>query len=204
MKGIITGDSGELYDEKYLEIQNQCAAILDRWLPILGYEHWFVRYRFKRGKHDRDEDTAQGFNCLAWVDEDWRYMEMGVNISAEVASDLEPEKLHECLVHELVHPMLSELRPSTESGIPMSAWDDHNERVTTVIAKALIRAYHITPEEETSGSEETKPVCEDGGHGDEGEGEAGPGHVDEGREAGEDAVPAVQEEVDERPESDRH
>lgn len=104
------------------------------------YFHWWCRWLgLNYGEvnilyYDYIEDNIDGekiinTNCAGRCHTDWRYQKTTIEISIKRISSMSEREIEECVVHELMHVFLNEMR---EEEI------DHEERVATNLQKAFM------------------------------------------------------------------
>lgn len=108
--------------------RKRIAKLLDAWTYRLGLRWWHItasyhgRKRFHRGR------LTEAF---AVVTADWRYLSAHIEVNLPLARDLTDAELERCVVHELCHILVNEMRPAPRC-------TDGEERVCTTLAAAFL------------------------------------------------------------------
>ncbi len=103
------------------------CALVDYWKPRLGLHSWSLyvhtspRVLWEDGIH---------YSATAVCTPRWKYLEADLRFATDVLIE-NGDILEEVVVHELMHVVLAEL----------DRRDEHEERVATLLARALIGQY---------------------------------------------------------------
>lgn len=112
-----------------LAVQQERIRLLgERWVDLIGLTHWEIEYYWH---HESIPDYESATMCCAV---DWRYMHAGISVCCERCEEIDDKKLETIFVHELMHIFLHETRGDREP----DQYLDHEERVATMLATALI------------------------------------------------------------------
>jgi hypothetical protein len=104
--------------------RQRARRIFDAWVEPLGLK-WFALDIYYV---DRKKLVRHG--TVATVTVDWEYMQATITVNLRVVQDLSDSELERCLLHELVHILLAEVRGlHSERG--------HLERTVQMVTKAL-------------------------------------------------------------------
>lgn len=123
-------------DAQYEGIKDRVIELATDWVVPLGLDHWRMEYAVYRDGGDFDRSVAMdAYMCCEPL---WQYEKARISVNAPEVLNLSDEEIEFCLVHELVHVILSELAtdPASEQG-------RHEEHVATVLARALIAAREV-------------------------------------------------------------
>lgn len=97
------------------------------WVKNTGLGWWKVDilYDDDRQKYEGENGYEAIMRCFA----DWRYGTAQVYVNVAMAKTQDKEELEMCVVHELMHVFLNEMREGELH---------HEERVATTLAKAFL------------------------------------------------------------------
>lgn len=112
----------------YTELVEDLKGRLAYWAPALGLSGWKIQAEFDTTPYRDEGGSPWSASCQS----DWRYMFVAITF---YLPNLEGQDLDEVIVHELMHGVLSELRPTPEP----HAHTDHEERVCTMLTGAFLR-----------------------------------------------------------------
>lgn len=112
------------------EAKQLIKKYLDKWMTPLGLMWWKTTVVYYDDpaeiiKHFRTDDNML---VLAVTFADWKYMEATIEINLPAWTSLEERDIEECVVHELMHILVNEMR---EGEI------HHEERVVSGLTKAV-------------------------------------------------------------------
>lgn len=119
-------------DSNYEMHQSHILSLLDKWVSILGLDHWEIGIKFSR---NQGPDGAV-YQTQSEVSADWRYLRATITWYSGTAKDAtQPDKLEEEILHELLHIVLDEL-PNDDS----KNYRAHEERVITQLSRRIARS----------------------------------------------------------------
>lgn len=111
-------------DREFRLHRRRVLALANRWIRPLGLGWW--RFDFEWHRSGFDGHTLM--RCAS----SWRYMEAHIDVDlAQVAQLADDDRLEEVVVHELLHPILSEMGSGDEATM-------HEERVASTLQRAFI------------------------------------------------------------------
>lgn len=114
------------------QVEAKVEKLFKKWRPLLGLSAWDIRRLYFDGPYlQPDGDVSTGSYACCSVS--WPYMQATMHFGVDAMGDLDDRDLEVVVVHELAHILVNEMR---EDGI------DHEERVTTTVAWALVRALY--------------------------------------------------------------
>jgi hypothetical protein len=101
------------------EVDNRAAW----WIKQTGLGYWDIEVNY----HNEFTDPKDA-NAIMYVDVDWQYIRAQIHVSYSACKGMTSTEIEKCVVHELMHIILNEMRePET----------DHEERVATMLQKAM-------------------------------------------------------------------
>lgn len=119
-------------DPEFEAASERVNGILDRWIALLALGHWTINRDLRRqDKPDFRDDGSSSEVARCHVN--WQYEDATITVWLPEAHEYTDERLEWVMVHELMHIVLNEMREDRKNIL-------HEERVATVLAKALIRA----------------------------------------------------------------
>lgn len=107
-------------------------SYMAKWSPLLGLSNWEIDVEV----HPTRSEESEYIDFE--VKSDWRYLHGGLRAYAPAIMELDEREIETSFVHELLHCVLSEMRPSKREERDLLA--DHEERVATILSRALIKA----------------------------------------------------------------
>lgn len=112
----------------------------DTWAPIFGLDRgWDIGLAFYDDEFITQRGHASG-KAEASVETSWQYQHASVWWNTERSARLDADEVEECVAHEMAHIVLNELRTYIPDGYRFGNHDlDHEERVCTVITRAVMR-----------------------------------------------------------------
>ena len=103
-------------------------GFIDLWLVPLGLGMWNITHKWNRGEHaESNQADRVVMTCTAW----WQYLSAALEYFLPAVAARDDEDLEECIVHELIHMHLSEMR---STGLD----HEHEERVATQLSRAFL------------------------------------------------------------------
>lgn len=107
--------------------QRRITAALDKWVPILGLDRWFLRHAFIN-------EVAPDKDIIATTSANWEYMDAKFQWYLPAVRIVDDAYLETTVVHELVHCLLDSVTPDGDEHLPTL------EFATELVARALVRA----------------------------------------------------------------
>lgn len=107
-------------------IERQVRRLVRVWAPRLGLYDWSIKFVFVDAIHIDD------VRIIADATADWQYLQGHLRFYMPTVR-AHPDELECAVIHELLHFVLDEIGND----------DMHEERVTTVLEKAFMRAYDV-------------------------------------------------------------
>jgi hypothetical protein len=105
--------------------------LIKKWIPRLGLELWTITCDYcDSHKFIEIEDSK---TAVAFCHVRWPYLTATIRFNKDHLQDENPNNLELIVVHELMHIIVNEMRDDNQNSI------DHEERVSTVLAKAFLR-----------------------------------------------------------------
>jgi len=129
-------------DAEYEAQKARVEALFERWVGTIGLGWWRIQYVWHR-EESRDTDIDKDDVCMMDCRADWRYLHATINVYLPSIAEVDDtDYLEYLVVHELMHIFLCELRDrkETDDDDEDTAASDHEERVATVLAKAMLWA----------------------------------------------------------------
>jgi hypothetical protein len=109
----------------------RALRLIDKWQPLLGLADWDIC--LKPWVPDDDDDTfIRAMSCRV----NWEYMDAVLYLNIKYAEQAEDALLEESIIHELYHVIVAEMA---------GAECHHEERVVTMLTKAMQRATAMLP-----------------------------------------------------------
>lgn len=116
------------------QTERKIAKFVKKWRPLLGLNSWDISLQFFAGVYiqaDGVPSTGSDASCHA----SWPYMSATIAFDTDSLSNYTDRDLEVVVVHELAHVLVNEMRePDPDVA--------HEERVTTMVAWALVRALY--------------------------------------------------------------
>ena len=104
----------------------RALPMFQKWIELLWLRWWNIEFRWHRGRIDGESDrTAMATSS------NWRYAEAVIDVDLTRIADWDDAELEKVVVHELMHPILNEMR----------SWDadeGHEERVASWLQRAFL------------------------------------------------------------------
>lgn len=113
--------------------RNRVRRLVDRWIDRAGLSGWLIHIEYDRSSPDERSDRGARVAAQALVS--WPYREATLTFWLLTTVDLDADGLEYCVVHELMHIQVNEMRDDQAENF------DHEERVCTELARVLVRAY---------------------------------------------------------------
>lgn len=110
--------------------QKRVQHFLDLWTEPLGLGAWHTSVTFYRTADAYREATGASAGGVMMCDCAWQYEDAHVSVNLERAAGMDDARLEYCVVHELCHALVNELREDDPD-------IKHEERVVTQLAKAF-------------------------------------------------------------------
>lgn len=123
-------------DREFEEVKKRVLEYAEKWQSLLDLSRW----RLKICHHRDGKMSGSGLEAepVAEVSTEWKYMDILVCVNSPAAGGLDDQDLEETLVHELVHSVMTDYNNAAKDGDDHEHIAEHNERVTTHLAKAYI------------------------------------------------------------------
>lgn len=117
-------------DAEFEACKQRVTALLEKWTKVIGLGWWRISHDFHREEDTEHEGAGSvGARCAVY----WQYLEAHIDWFCPTLVDLKDDALENCVVHELMHIFVREMREDAESeGV------DHEERVCTTLANGFI------------------------------------------------------------------
>lgn len=135
-------------DAEYAEQKGRVDACFAYWLPIFGLDRWRVYFDYERCEGEAIDDGHGGsVSELFHVLPQWQYLAVRFTAYLETIERLATDRaaLDWHVVHELCHCFVSELRPNPPNDDAERDRYDHEERVCSSFAAAILRARDAGP-----------------------------------------------------------
>lgn len=122
--------------------------LLKRWAGPLSLSAWHLEHHFVTNPDDIPSESGKTGDVVvpaALTDVSWEYAHGSIVWNLPVLHHMSEEQLELCVVHELMHVLVNEMRADGRSqqtahvnGLP------HEERVCTMLARAFIATRALT------------------------------------------------------------
>lgn len=132
-------------DAEYEALKERIETLFDYWQARLGLKWWRVWRSYVRDASEFRVDDERKPDTSACAEVDWRYLEATIKFNMLPCSRCEDDELEYVIVHELCHVLINETR-----GPELKAYQGHEERVATTLAKAFIWTRDMTRDEATA------------------------------------------------------
>ena len=109
--------------------QARVERYVDKWFKTLGLGYWHITHRWHRGPYLAWGDAEVHANTSASASIQWQYLRAVIDWNLVEIKDRPDDILEEDVVHEAMHIFLAEMSKSET--------DEHEERVATMLARAL-------------------------------------------------------------------
>lgn len=113
------------------EARDRLTPLMDKWKAILQMVDWHISGDLVDGRFDEGEEYAA--RCEAH----WEYLQADIDWSVEQVLLMGDEELEEHIVHELMHALVSEMRPRKQKRHLVK----HEERVVTMLSRVVVDVY---------------------------------------------------------------
>lgn len=118
--------------------KKRLGPIIRKWLNRTGLNGWTVDIEYY-DRIPRHEDAAMA------MDVQWVYLQATMKVSTNKVADETDRRCEEIIVHELAHILVNEMRPlhrgDNLDDYASAQQMEHEERVCTMIARALLWTY---------------------------------------------------------------
>ena len=129
-----------LTDERYEHWKSKTHDRILFWRHVLRLEPWRIDidWATEGGRHDDD------FNTYMMISSSWRYQTIALTIYVNCLESINPddEHLDEMIVHELLHAHMNEMRAHNDDMENLTAQNDHEERVVTILSRVIAHQHH--------------------------------------------------------------
>lgn len=124
-------------DKQFKAQRKRVRALWAKWREVLGLYAWDVSLNYYRGPFELDGEVS--FDASASAKVNWEYQRATLSFNLVCVMDMSDAALEEMVVHECTHILVREMRQDwacSDSVLTMP----HEERVTTLLSRALIEA----------------------------------------------------------------
>lgn len=127
-------------DAEYEEQKARIIALEQRWFGVLGLAAWKINTEFIRGDFTSDGQPAP--ETLATAKTHSQYMLATISWNMPIVPDHDDRELERVFLHEMMHVLVNEMRPSREDNAVNRALTEedawHEERVCTMLGNAFL------------------------------------------------------------------
>lgn len=128
-------------DAEYEATKSEVERCIDIWKPRLRLNDWTLASRHYRTAAIYEKERPQDVGSCACCAVQWQYMYATMHFNEEdlIADD---EGIEAIVVHEMSHILVGQMHYEAWPHIPEPAhsmWNGNHERVTTMIANALLK-----------------------------------------------------------------
>ena len=125
----------KLTDRDYRKHRDRFESLLQTWAPMVC-PGWKIKLICHNGPvPDHVVSGLPPASYIATFQGSWCYLEACINASIPAVSTRTDAELREDVIHELMHATVNELRENVKD------WLLHEERVVTLLARAMVDAY---------------------------------------------------------------
>lgn len=131
-------------DRDYKAQERRIRQFANFWAKALGLNQWALHFQLCREgemQADHDNSPESAFAPLMDCETQWEYQQAHIRINAPMLATVDDAAAERCVVHELAHVLVSEMRVPDWAGATDEARHslrDHEERVVTMLANALL------------------------------------------------------------------
>lgn len=123
-------------DEEFERQKQRIHDLAERWVKPIGLGWYWIDMAFARDDYEPPNDGRGGKDhTIAHCSTDWRYGTACITWNMPLVLDEPDDKLEMIFVHELMHIFVNEMRWTATNDTDSI---DHEERVTTTLAKAFL------------------------------------------------------------------
>lgn len=131
-----------LSDLEYEATKARLTHLFKLWTNRLGLGWWQVDIEYETDRSFFADGSNNGVNIetLMTCAAEWEYTKATIVVNMTAASQMDDEALESCVIHELCHVLVCEMRIPHWADAPneiLQIQRDHEERVVTWLAKAF-------------------------------------------------------------------
>lgn len=129
-------------DEEFEKQCDRIRSLSEKWCDVLGLGQWTLHLHFEReaAPFGGTDGKATIRTPLALTDTDWEYMQASIAWNIPMLPHTSDDQLEMIFVHEMCHVLVNEMRADGDGSTSHKDDLPHEERVCTLVAKALLAA----------------------------------------------------------------